>query len=340
MSWIRKWSVSLGGNNPFPPDIRVRFSCRYHQAGTPDVCDFNVTNPDPTLAKQIVQQVAKAINGQSLNFQLSAGYEDTGIGLLFNGPCQGARMGKENPTDSFLEIYAAANGAMATSGDAYRFGQVNTTLSKNHTAYDQLKSVVKAMPGIQLGNIPQQVVQTLQQITYPRGVVLYGQATKHLRRIASLAAANPHYNPLKPDTLDIVPVNASENASSSGGIDVNWHTGMIARPEQTTYGIIVRTLINPSITVGSTIHINNDDILTAAPVLTGVAGNLPGGAPQGTQTLLAAIVASGNYYVMAMDINGDSKTGPWEQILTCNGVGVSATADANQMWPENRPTKQ
>jgi hypothetical protein len=66
---------------------------------------------------------AKSVQKEFTAVRLQARYEGGSYGVIFNGTIKMVRRGRDNPTDTFLEILAA-------DGDVARnFGIVNTTLA-------------------------------------------------------------------------------------------------------------------------------------------------------------------------------------------------------------------
>jgi hypothetical protein len=95
---------------------------------------------------------------------LQAGYEGGSYGAIFNGSIKQVRRGRDNPTDTYLEILAA-------DGDVGRnFGIVNTTLAAGVIPADQLAATIKAI------DLPAGFTPDLPKTALSRGKVLYGMA--------------------------------------------------------------------------------------------------------------------------------------------------------------------
>jgi hypothetical protein len=305
----RRFSLVVGSNSGGPAlDLslmHVHFSTRKSVIQTPNIMECRIWN----LAGATVKTLTSQQNGE-LEFNsvvLQAGYDNGAYGVIFSGQVRYFRTGRENPTDTFLEIYAA-------DGDkAYNYAVVNATLppgSKQSAAANQINTAMSGM-GVNPGNMPPPDTG----VTYPRGKAMYGMAREYARRLGYNAASQwsiqegeQQFLP-RTGTLpgDVVVVNSA--------------TGMVGIPVQTVYGIEVTMLINPNVKYGTVLKINNKDIQTATLDLS-IAGDVQNSLNQLGPSYLNA---DGLYKVIAGEYTGDTRGQPWFLKVWCVNVDSSTS---------------
>lgn len=271
--------------------LRFRFNVKAMDAESPTNAEIRVYN--------LSDDTVKRIRGEYSRVVLQAGYEGN-FGVIFDGTIKQYRIGRENGTDTYLDILAA-------DGDtAYNFALVNRTLRAGSTSLDRINAAIDAMApkGVTAGN----VLIPNTGGTLPRGKVLWGLARAALRGEAESNYATWNIDKGK---VQVIP----RKAYAPGEVVVlNGRTGLIGRPEQTVDGIRARCLINPAIVVGGRVQIDNAAINQtlqqnpdAAPV--------PYNQWAGLQ-LLANIAADGVYRVFVIEYEGDTRANAWYAELT------------------------
>lgn len=282
--WIRKLRLTVtGGSGEIDLSrMRVRFEIRDATTQSPRVATITITN----LSKETAQK----IKNEGTEVELAAGHEDN-FGRIFKGEIKQKRIGRENPTDTYVIINAA------TAERAYNNAIVNKTLKAGSTGEDLYKACLEAMKpfGIKQGQIP----PSLAKIRYPTPLVLYGMAKDHLRSLAFSAGAN--WN-LRDEYLDVIP---KDGVREGGAVVLNSATGLIGMPVQTELGVIARCLINPQIGINGTVKIDERSIQQASFDLSYA------GAPNNTDPRLPSLATDGLYRVLAMDHVGDTHSQPW-----------------------------
>lgn len=117
----------------------------------------------------------RRVRGEYNRVTLQAGYE-AGYGVIFQGNIKQFRIGKENATDKFLDIFAG-------DGDiGYNHGFINKTFAAGTTSKDIIEAAAKAM-GLVLAHMP------TNHFTFPRGKVLFGLARAQLSTVAATMGA-------------------------------------------------------------------------------------------------------------------------------------------------------
>ena len=230
---------------------------------------------------------------------LQAGYDGGNYGIIFNGVIIQARFGRDNPTDTYLDILA---------GEGYFAQQsiVNLTLAAGSTPSDAVSVAAEA------AETPLKKYDFNPTAKLPRGKVLYAMARDILHTAAATAGYSYFYN--RAGEIEFV---ALDSARPGQATIVNSDTGMIGWPEQTQDGIKIRVLLNPLLDVASTIKIDNSSILMA-PV--GDSYNWVKDAG-----LLPHTSSDGIYRIYVIEHKGDTRGNDWDSDLICLTTGPDAT---------------
>ncbi len=286
--WIRNVSLTADGAIDLSA-MRIKFNIRYYTTNEPTTAEIRVYN----LKKDTAQ---KFIKMEYQNIRLAVGYQGA-LGDIFNGTIVYVRMGRETPTETYLDLYA--QGSDVAHNEAY----VNKTLKKGSTGSDAFDAIAKSFKeyGVKIGYKPEDL---LKKLVFNRPYTLYGAAKDLMRDLARSTGSS--WN-ISNKELVMLPNNSK---GLEGGIrKVNSRSGMIGMPIQSTNGIIVRMLIDPSIKVNSQIQVDEGSIQRAEVNLT------YGGAPLNDVPFLPSIASDGIYRVVAIDYNGDTRGIPWYQDL-------------------------
>jgi len=269
--------------------LRVRFNIKDSTLQAPRVAEIRITNLNDTTSKKLLGK-----KGQTV--ELNAGYRE-GMGRIFKGEIKQVRMGRETPTETYLDVFAA------TQERAYNNAIVSKTLPAGSTGQDIYKACLAAMEpfGVKQGQIP----DALAKMKYPRPVTLFGMARDHLRTLAYSSGCT--WN-IRDDNLDVIP---KDGARDGAAIVLTSRTGLIGLPAQTEQGILARCLINTRIGINSTVKIDQKSIQQAAQNLS------YGGEPFNSEPYLPSLAADGLYRVVGMDHIGDTRGPPWYCELYC-----------------------
>lgn len=236
--WLRQLKLVVGDSTGQALDLsqlQSRFLCSNQTVQSPASLEARIYN----LSKDTVKKIQKEFT----RVQLSAGYQQGPFGVIFNGTICQLRIGKENATDSFLDIVAA-------DGDvAYNQATVQAPLAAGWKREDVQKALVNSLPGVTQGFTP-----PLAQDQAPRGKVLFGMTRDHLRTFSN---SNGVDWGLEGGKVNFVPWNSYIPGDAPV---LTAATGMIGVPEQTIDGVAVRVLLNPNIKAGRTVQIANASI--------------------------------------------------------------------------------
>lgn len=286
--WLRACSLVVGENGGEGLDLsglRIKFATKKGDAETPNSAEITVYNPAP-------ETVAK-IKGEFTRVILQAGYR-ANCGIVFDGQIRQVRTGRENGTDTWLEI-------TATDGDrAYNFAVVNQTLAAGATPADQVKVChgAFAIKGAGTGHIPDLGGQPL-----PRGKVMYGMARKFMRDAARSTDASWSIQDGKVQMVKATSYLPGE------AVVLTHETGLIGAPEQTNEGIKLKCLINPRLKIGGRLKLDNASIQQAKTDLKVGAGNKA-----------AKLDHDGFYRILTIEFSGDTHGNDWYADIVCIGI--------------------
>ncbi|WP_043614300.1 hypothetical protein [Chromobacterium violaceum] len=328
--WIRaiKLLVQLdaSGNALDLSAFRIRFFVKQAFTGMPGSAEIRIYNPSATTAKQLAalnptyNPDGTLANGVApLNVILQAGFEGN-CDTIFKGQLRQARRGRENPTDTYVEILAQC------ADVAHSCAVMNTSLAAGWGPSDMHAAIGQSFSqyGINPGYAP-----SLPEYKMPRGRVMYGMTRDFMGNFAdshnlSWGYANDEFN-----------CTPAQGTTNDQAVVINTKTGMIGMPELTPAGVNVRCLINPLIKrPGQPIKLDNASIQT--PNL-----NVAYGADaQNFFIGQNALDADGLYKVVSIQHLGDTRGQMW-YTDTIN-IGINSTqpvsgASINAVTPNYGP---
>lgn len=297
----RKLSFTISNTNGEGLELsalRVYFRIGHMITDTPNSLYARIYN----LSEQTTQQ----IRNEFTEVIVRAGYEGN-FGTIFQGSTtiinkgnlNPIRSGRENPVDTFLDIYAA-------DGDqAHNWGVVNQTLAAGWKPEQVVDAVGKVYSpyNVTMNSLPDSV----QQNGAPRGKTCFINGRNLLRYIADTNSLD--YG-IHGGEVQWTPQSAYRPGDA---VVLNTHTGLIGFPQQTENGVTVRCLLNPSIGIGTRIQIDNQAVLQAPLSFQYTSLN--------TQP---SIGADGFYKVLYIDHIGDTRGNPWYSEMVCLATDPSA----------------
>lgn len=293
--------VSAGDSGLDLSKFRIKFSVQQSDVSTPNNAVIKIYN----LSEQTAQRVQKEFT----RVTLQAGYETGNYGIVFDGTIKMVRRGRDNPTDTYVEMVAA-------DGDvAHNFAVVNKTLAAGSTAKQRLDAVAAAM------NLPVGYAPDLPPGALSRGKVLFGMARGQMDTLASTTKSTWS---IQNGRVQVIPLTSYKPGEA---VVINSTTGMVGLPVQTEQGIEAACLLNPKITIGCLLQINNKDV--QGTLLGGSNLYAPGRLEQ-IPGLLPRLTDDGFYRVYVAEHVGDSWGGPdseWFTRMTCLAIDRSAAVD-------------
>lgn len=291
--------------------FHFQFETKQEDQESPSNCAIRVFNLKPETERRVQEEYARVV--------LQAGYENGPFGVVFDGTIKQFRVGKSTPTETYLDILAA-------DGDlAYNWTLVNQSLKAGSTNGDRIAAIVQEMQkhGVSMGRTSSGVELTGGIL--PRGKVLFGYGKTLMRsqvqsQYATWSIQNGKVNIVKLD--EYLPGEA---------VIIGSATGMIGRAEQTEEGMRVRCLLNPKITVGGAIKL---DELSVNQTRAQKDAALPGGAQipydkRAGVSLFANVAADGLYRVYVAEHTGDTRGLSWYTDI----VGLTVDPTTNKVQP-------
>lgn len=301
--WGRKASLllldgplnSTPGNNPsaYIPgaskgldlsEMHFSFHTAQQDVESPNNVTIRVYNLSPNIVRQVKGEFSRVI--------LQAGYESA-FGVVFDGTIKQFRVGKENATDSYLDILAA-------DGDfGYNWATMATNLAAGSTPQQRLTAIGEAMKpfGVTLGSGMEFTGGVL-----PRGKVLFGMPRAFARDLA--ASHNASWS-IQNGQLVMTPLDSYQPGDV---IVLNATTGLIGVPESTTEGVRFRCLMNPKLQPGCVCQIDNKSINQTIKQEQNTA-NVAFNSYQVQQ--FADVAADGLYRMFVVEHSGDTRGQAW-----------------------------
>lgn len=277
--YIRKASLVIGAGSDALDlsNMQFVFDVKAAVIGTPKTAMIRVYNLSGDTARKVTKEGEMVI--------LSAGYGGN-FNSIFQGQITQARIGRENGTDTYLDITAA-------DGDQiYNFGVVNFSVTAGSDVIGRIGQIANAA-GIKLGTI--QAPQNGAKLS--RGAVYFGLARDLLTTECATIGANWCINDGK---LDVI----AEGGYKDGDIPViTSTTGLIGVPEQNELGISFQCLLNPNIQQNMRVQIDNSLIRQFA-FQTGYGAQIQ-------SETVPSLAADGIYKVLFVNHHGDTRGNDW-----------------------------
>lgn len=298
--WLRRCELivaNASGQGLDLSKLRIVFSIHKTDAQTPNRARITVYG--------VNDETASRIKREFVDVQLQAGYQEN-FGLIFRGNIVESRIGRDNGTDTYLEIAAG-------DGDAeYVYGTVNRTLAAGSSAND----VVNAAAIGPAGHVP-----NLGGPKLPRGKVLYGMKRDHLRNVSQSTDTTWSVQDGKTQFIGLTEVLPGQ------AVTLNSKTGLVGTPQQTVDGIEAEALLNPMLRIGTRVIIDEKDV---ASIKLKKLEKLEEKQAEGKKLDKepAKIAADGQYRVIKIEHKGDTRGREWYTKMTC--LDVDATAPAKK----------
>lgn len=300
--WKRKVTLIISrasGDGLDLSPLHIKFLTKKSENQTPNTAEIRVWNLAEDTANQIKKEFTDVV--------LQAGYEEN-YGVIFRGNLKQVKKGKENGTDTYVDLYVGDGDA------AYNFAIVNKTLAAGSSQKDQVMAAMGPMQekGVSAGYMPE-----MNEKKLPRGKVMYGMSKNYLRKSAENTQTNWS---IQDGKLQFVPLR---EVLPDQVIVLNSKSGLIGTPEQTNEGITVKALINPQFKVGGKIKVDQKDIAEA---------KIDEGGKDKPANKPAKITDDGIYKILSIEYEGDNRGNDFYANIVCIGVDESA--------PKNKKAKK
>ena len=298
-------TLIIGDNAIDVSQFRFTFHIEQGDEQGPNTGTIRVYN----LAEAVVNQVQNELQGQVI---VQAGYEGQ-YGVIFHGDIRQWRKGRENHTDTYLDI-------LASDGDlAYINSAINKTFPAGTTKGSALIEQIAAMKhfGVTDGYKP----VAGDQGVFLRSKTTWGLVRSHLRNLATSLDATWS---IQNGEFRMTPLSGYNGGDL---VVLNSATGLLGRPEVTGNGVEARCLINPRLRVGNAVQIDQASINRI-----GNAG--PGNPYIGISfdrykdpAIFPRTDADGKYRILSLEYEGDTWGVNWFAYI----IGLSIAEDTNKV---------
>lgn len=293
LQYLRNFSLFITGTNVDGLDLSAlhcKFSVKRSSNMTPNCADIRVYNLDSDTAIKIRQQYNQVI--------IKGGY-DSNFGVIFKGNIKQIIIGRESATDTFIDLNCG-------DGDlAYNYAVVRGSIesASQGAIFKQIAKPMFSLGVNVASNQPEFVPAIL-----PRGKTFWGNSRDYMR---TFAQQNDLTWSIQNQQISFI-----KQQSYAPGVSVvlTSKTGMIGTPQQTNIGVNAVCLINPNISPGRTIKIDNASVAQLKIDL---------GNPKDPVNLAPPLTADGVYYVLVIEQSGDNRGVDWYSKLICCTVNPS-----------------
>lgn len=267
--------------------LHITFKVSKKDVQTPNTATIKIYN----LAEDTIKRMRKEFT----RIIVQAGYESN-FGVLFDGNIMYVRRGRENNTDTYLELVAG-------DGDvAYNHAIVRRTLASGSTPNNQISVAAEEMAG---KGAATGFVDNLGGRPLPRGKVMYGMARHYLRK--SCESTNASWS-IQDGRLQVV---KNDGVLPNQAVLLTSKTGLIGTPEINNEGIKAKCLLNPQLKIGGKVKIDEASIAEA---------KLPDTSKDNQANKAPSLDADGFYKVLAIDYVGDTHGNDWYCDFLCIGI--------------------
>lgn len=232
---------------------RYRITVSDNQGNALDIsqlhCLFDITKTiqmEPNMSVITVYNLnvktENAIISSGKRVTVEAGYEGSQFGLIFDGDIIQCINSRDDGTTCKLEIIAL------DSDRAINFDIASFSIVKGQTQRDIVEHMSNtATNPVDLGSISKK----LNGQRLARGKVVFGKASDYYRQIAK---SNDLQFYMDDGSLNLI---SMDDLPEGEIFDLSPKSGLIGTPEQSTYGINGKCLLNPQIKLNSLIHVDN-----------------------------------------------------------------------------------
>lgn len=267
--------------------MRVKFDLKVTALREANDGSITIYNLSPQTESQIIREGTLV--------KLEAGYEEN-MSIIYVGNIIQPIRGKENGTDYFLKLIVM--GADDYRNLAFASGVLNSNLSRRDMALQVLR-YSNIRPGvIYIEDLPDLEVVDGSTPKTERPKVLFGPTSEYMDQIAKMGGTTSYISN-KGELRFFKPVVKSIDQTYVH--EVNMETGMIGMPQKEGYGITVRTLLNPQVSIGDFLHIDNKSVLQDQLSL----GEIP-----------YLLDEDGLYRVISISYEGDTRDTEWYTTFT------------------------
>ena len=287
-------------------EMHFRFQINGSFMQTPNIAVVRIYNPSEETAKTIVDEYDQ--------LSIEAGYESN-HSVIFIGTIRQYKRGRENTTDTFIELMAS------TCDVNYNFGFMNVTLggAENPATWRDVYSSICQHMGVSEDFVTQELIDTRGRAFMARGRAFFGLTRVHANELALAFQSNWSIQTV--NGVNVLVLTQTAGLRPGQAIILGPETGLVGVPEATVDGVQARCLLNPLLQVGALVQINQD-LITQTDVP--LARRTP--STRDLTPITAATTKIGLYQVMAADHIGDTRGQEWYTDI----IGLAANSQASK----------
>lgn len=290
----RVWGDEITITDP----IRCTFSMKKTMLRNSSSGSITLWNLTPELEAQIISDGVELV--------LEAGYEGS-TSIIFAGTIVQPIRGKENGTDYFLKLICLDGDSyynLAFSKGTIESNQTKRELAKQTLRASNYKDLSTSVSVTDLEDIPDISTVDMSSPRSERPKVVFGRTSKIIDELARMGNSMSYM-----DNGELKFFTVDTEVDRSNAWEINSSTGMIGCPEQSSYQVIVRTLLNPKIRIKDFIHLDNKSIRVEELDVIG--------------SLAFYLEPTGYYQVIEISYSGDTRGNDWYstiKAITKDGV--------------------
>jgi len=285
-------------------EFRIVFRVHQNDFESPNHAEIRVYN----LSRETMDKIQGegTTYGKYTKVHLEAGYQNgENFGTIFEGTISQLHRGRENNTETYIDILAA-------DGDFYNDIFVAETQAKRTTMKERVEAISKDANGNAITvNHPPQSDAKYWATPSLRGKVLFGMWRSEIRKVAQTAGCSWS---IQNGAVQIIPLDGYKEGEA---VELNSATGLIGVPKQTDEGVEMQCLLNPKIIVGGLIKTSQESINQTI-----LNSMIPHNQWAGLQ-FVAPLSPDGNYRVLVAEHHGDTRGHEWYTDIV--GMAIDAS---------------
>lgn len=280
--------------------LRIRFQVQQSNFQSPNHAAIRVYN----VARDTIAELRAR---EYRTVSLSAGYKHSAVGEIFRGEIKQYRIGKESPTETYLDILAADGDFGYTQGTSnFAFTTATPRIVIDQVAADMGMKVRyhPDLTGLDKG--------------WARGKVGFGMSRARLAdAVRSVSATWSIQN----GVVEVLPLYSYWPGQA---VVLNHMNGLIGQAEATAEGIKCTCLLNPKLRIGGLIRLNSNEVNQTIDRSGGPAPFFRYDQYRGLQWQGKVIDGDGFYRALVVEYEGDTHSTDWYSTIVALAVDVTS----------------
>lgn len=279
-------SLNSGTGNAWTPEpLRITFDTMQTASQAFWYADITVFNLNSDTANTVLTQ--------GMNVKLSAGYMNQPYGLIWEGVIFQPMWSRENVTDFKLNLHCIVG-----IDSSLQNNFVSTAFSSGVSQRQLIAQMASdALTPINILPQDEMTISDLSKNKLSRGGIMHGEPAKFFKQLSILQGVNYWYEQAGAQLRQLLHAPDTAPVTTFGA-----GNGLIGTPQQTQYGVNCRVLLNPNISVGTKIQLDQSVAIQQIPKTAGAYPSL--------------LDQSGTYAVGAVRHVGDSRGNTWYSEVT------------------------